>query len=270
MASKQAIDSVGRKNNYMVKPESLYIETREGFPYYDERVTLPLMEKTVRDIMVFGVELPVKIVKAEIEDFGLQVVVIDGRQRVRHAVEANFRLVEAGEEPMAIEASYVGDNDEDNSFVRSVRLNEHRQDDDMMARARKVYNFVVTRGKSINEAAQTFNKSTQAIANYIALVECAPSVQQAVIKGQIPPSGAIKLAKLNLVEQRVALGELIEKNKGKSITVQQAKDAVAERQGKAPTREDFIARARKAMQLLTPDERVVLNAEFDQPEMFEN
>lgn len=88
MAKKTAIDAP-RENMFRVEPEKMVLVTDENHPLYDPRVHLPLRENLVLNIMAHGVKEPILIRKN-----GDTFEVVDGRQRVKHAIEANKRLNE--------------------------------------------------------------------------------------------------------------------------------------------------------------------------------
>lgn len=268
--TKGGIPSVGRKNNYLVMPEDLYVEEREGYPYYDPRHSLPVSEESILFTMVYGVKEALKVVKADVEGFGVRTVVIHGRQRRKMAIEANIRLKAQGEEPMAVECSYDKDNDEDKAHDLNVALNRHRINDTMMDDARIAYDYLTKRGKTVSQVAQLMNVSLQTVRDWEALMGCTQPVKKAIFDGKLQPTAAIKLAKLNPVQQKVELNALIEKSGGKKITVNDAKRAVAKVQGKLPERDELVAKARKAINALNEAERTALFEEFRQPSMVED
>lgn len=90
--AKNSIDAYGasgKTNVLMFEPENLHIVTDKAHPLYDERIYLPLSEAMVLNIIDQGVLEPIIVWKDP--ETGLSCVV-DGRQRVRHTLEANGRL----------------------------------------------------------------------------------------------------------------------------------------------------------------------------------
>ena len=67
-----------------ILPEQLILITDPNHPDYDPRVTRPINEERVQSILKFGVMVPVKVRKV-VDGW----VVVDGRGRVKDAVEAN-------------------------------------------------------------------------------------------------------------------------------------------------------------------------------------
>lgn len=265
-ANKGGIPHVGRKNNYLVQPETLYVERRPGKKYYDPRVELPLDESIIKVMMAIGVEDPLKVTKAEVDDYGEQIVVYAGRQRYAHIIEANKRRVAAGLEPFNVEVSYRVGTDEAKAFEVNMVTNHHRTDDDMLTEAKNIQTYMETYHKTVGDAALLFRCSDQTIYDRLALLECIPAVQTAIIQGIVKPYAAVKLAKLNVVEQRVALEEHKKKNPGKAMTTKEAKAIVARSQGKDVDRLELVAKARKAMKALTAEERGNLFDEFRKQE----
>lgn len=195
--AKQAIEGT-RLNAFGLDPDDVVIvglDDGEGpdHPLFDERVALPLDEALVRNIMVFGVIEPIVVRKN-----GTFVEVVDGRQRVRAAREANARLREQGSEPLNVPAIVRrGDNGQIMGVMLSTFL---RQDDTPIAKAQKVARYLDT-GKSEAEAALVYGVSTQTIRNWLALLELAPRVQAAVTAGQIGAAAALELRDLPHREQ---------------------------------------------------------------------
>lgn len=195
--AKQAIEGT-RLNAFGLDPDELVIvglDDGEGpeHPLYDERVALPLDEALVRNIMVFGVIEPIVVRKN-----GTFVEVVDGRQRVRAAREANSRLREQGAEPLHVPAVVKrGDNGQIMGVMLSTFL---RQDDTPIGKAQKAARYLDT-GKSEAEAAIVYGVSTQTIRNWMALLELAPRVQAAVTAGQIGAAAALELRDLPHREQ---------------------------------------------------------------------
>jgi ParB family chromosome partitioning protein len=90
--AKNSIDAYGasgKTNVLMFEPENLHLVTDKTHPLYDERIHLPINEAMVLNIMDQGVLEPIIVWKDP--ETGKSCVV-DGRQRVRHTLEANKRL----------------------------------------------------------------------------------------------------------------------------------------------------------------------------------
>jgi ParB family chromosome partitioning protein len=90
--AKNSIDAYGasgKTNVLMFEPENLHLVTDKTHPLYDERIHLPINDAMVLNIMDQGVLEPIIVWKDP--ETGKSCVV-DGRQRVRHTLEANKRL----------------------------------------------------------------------------------------------------------------------------------------------------------------------------------
>lgn len=94
--AKTAVEAP-RTNAWLFDPEQLKLVTDESHHLYDPRIHLPIDEAMVKNIMVNGVIEPVIIAKE-----GQDVIVVDGRQRTKNAIEANKRLTAEGKEPVKV------------------------------------------------------------------------------------------------------------------------------------------------------------------------
>lgn len=203
MATKQAIPGK-RLNAFAVDPKDLSLVVDENHPLYDERVAFPVDEALVRNVMVYGVLEPVLVTKE-----GDEVLVVDGRQRVKAAIEANRRLSERGESELRVPCMVRRGNVE-SLFGVSVSANEQRLDDTPLGRARKAQRLD-SLGYTLGEIAIVFGVTEQAIKGWLVLSECSPKVQKAVETGMISATAAVQLATLSAQDQVSKLEELIEK-----------------------------------------------------------
>jgi len=87
MASKTAFDA-SRISAFGFDPDDLVLIEDPKHPLYDARIKLPLKPEFVANIKALGVTVPVVVRKIDGRP-----VVIDGRQRVRAAIEANPRAL---------------------------------------------------------------------------------------------------------------------------------------------------------------------------------
>ena len=210
--SKQAIDGASRLNAFSVEPEKLVIVTDPTHALFDERVLLPVEEKLVLNIMAFNVKQPVIVTKN-----GDDIEVVDGRQRVRAAVEANKRLAKEGKETLRIPVMLQKGDDAD-LFGMSVFLNEQRRDDSVALKAKKAQRLL-SMGKSEDEVAVVFGVTSAAIRQWGKMADLAPAVRAAVDAGELSASAAAKLAPLKKSEQIEKLAEIrADQAKGKKTT----------------------------------------------------
>ncbi len=184
----------------LVDPEMVEIITDEKHVLYDERLKLPLSEALVLSLMKIGNKVPINARRD-----GDRLIVVDGRQRVRAGVEANKRLKELGREPIRLKAVMERATEHD-LFDTMIATNEIRQADSPLALARKVQKSL-DMGRTIEECAITFGKEASSLKQLLAVLECAPAVQKAVMHG-LPITSAAKLVKLPHEEQVQMLGEM--------------------------------------------------------------
>ncbi|EOC9629692.1 ParB N-terminal domain-containing protein [Enterobacter ludwigii] len=158
--AKNSIDAYGacgKSNVLSFEPEKLHLVTDKSHPLYDERIHLPVSEAMVLNIMDQGVLEPIIVWKDP--ETGLSCVV-DGRQRVRHTLEANIRLQAAGRETLKVPAVTKR-----GSAVRMaqamISANEIRQADTPVGRAKKMAD-ALERGHDEDDLALMFGVSTQA------------------------------------------------------------------------------------------------------------
>jgi ParB family chromosome partitioning protein len=202
---KTAFES--RTNAYTFLPEELVLINNPDHPLYDERIKLPIDDGLVRNIMMNGVIEPIVITKLQ-----GQPVVVDGRQRVRCAAEANKRLLAEGKEPVRVTAVVRKDQDI-NLFGVSISANENRQDDAPLGRARKCARYLAM-GHTEQEAAVVFGVSKTCITGWMKMLSCSTEVIKAVEKGIISASAATELSGLDHEEQNSALATLLEDGSG--------------------------------------------------------
>ena len=185
-------------------PEELHLIEDPSHPLYDPRVAAPLDEALVRSIMHKGVCVPVIISKGE----GDRPVVVDGRQRVRAAREANKRLVAQGSIPAKVQCTLRRGEEAQGLFGVMILANELRRDDSVLAKARKA-GRMLQMGASEEEVALSFGKSIDTIKKWDRLLSCAPAVLKAVEADKLTAAAALELSTLPLKEQIEALTQLL-------------------------------------------------------------
>lgn len=190
-----------------IAPDKLHIigldddHTGEGAnvdALYDERVGIDLDENFVRNIMVYGINSPVLC-----RNEAGRTVVIDGRQRVRAAREANRRFNQAGEISLNVPVIMVNGSDRRVQGIM-ISANEQRQDDGVMVKAKKAVRMLSLTG-SKDEVCVAFGKTIQTINAWIRLVNAITEIHEAVEAGTISATAAIELAGLPREEQKAAL-----------------------------------------------------------------
>lgn len=251
---KQAIEGT-RLNAFGVDPENLTViglDTKDGkeHPLYDDRIHLPLDEGLVKNMMVFGVLEPALVRKN-----GTFVEVIDGRQRVRAAREANRRLLEQGAETIAVPC-FVKRGDEQQ--IMGVMLSTFiRQDDSAIAKALKCQRYLDT-GKSEADAALVYGVSAQAVKGWLALLDLAPSVQRAVQSGQLAAGAALALGDLPHVEQAAKLTAILAGGKATAATELKRQQQARQKGDDAVVRNKVVSR--DTLRKLAVDDRFIAKA----------
>lgn len=204
--AKSGYGAVGRGDLLWFEPEALVLVEDENHLLYDERVHFPIDDAMVRNIMVHGIIEPI-VIRKNGEVKGKPIVeVVDGRQRVKNAREANKRIVAEGGVPIRVPAT-VRRGDERSLPVVMVTTNEMRKGDNMLVRARKCARLTAI-GWGEEEVAVAFGVSKTTVRNWLALLEASVAVQKAVERAEIPLTVANKLAKLPMDEQPEALEKL--------------------------------------------------------------
>jgi len=189
-----------RQNLWLLNPEELQLITDEKDPLYDPRVSLPALEGLVLSIMRRGVIEPVIIQKRD-----GQAVVVDGRQRVKAAREANKRLKKEGAIVKRVPCKLEVVAEAADVLGLMFSANEHRTDDSPIEKAKKAARLLQA-GYSEEEIAVEFGlRSAQTVKNWLSLLDVAPAVRKAIERGEVAPTVAAKVAKLPHAEQLAAI-----------------------------------------------------------------
>ncbi|WP_171888283.1 MULTISPECIES: ParB/RepB/Spo0J family partition protein, partial [Serratia] len=201
--STEAYGASGKTNVLNFEPERLHLVTDRSHPLYDERIHLPLDEAMVLNIMDQGVLEPIIVWKDP--ETGLSCVV-DGRQRVRHTVEANKRLAAAGKDLLFVPAVTKR-----GSAVRMaqamISANEIRRADTPLGRAKKMAD-ALERGHDEEDLSLMFGVGVQTIRATLALLDATQAVKDAVESGAVTVTQARQLANLTPDEQREKVKEV--------------------------------------------------------------
>ena len=192
------VDGVSRADAFRCLPERLVVETDPASPFYDARVKREVPEWLIQSIQEVGVILPVVVMRD-----GDRLVVNDGRQRVRACLAANLRLVGAGKAPHFVTYTIrKPGEDGDAGLVGVARAANTRMDDSPMERAQaaaRLLDYAQAGGMSTAEArrytAARCGVSVPCLDNWLALLDCATPVQEAVKVGEISQTEARKLAR---------------------------------------------------------------------------
>lgn len=234
MKINQPSGAAPRSDLFLLKPEELMLITDKAHPLFDSRVGLPIDEGMVRSIMAFGVKEPILVCKD-----GPNIIVVDGLQRVKNAMEANRRLREQGKESVLVKAIVERGSEEDLYGVK-ILANECRQEDLPLIKAEKLQKYLAM-GRSEAQAAIVFGTTLATIKQLILLQDLAAPVRSAIGRGILTLSAATHFAKLPREKQAKELAAL----EAKSATRGKKKGRVTVRAVKAasgrqpPTRKEI-------------------------------
>lgn len=222
-----------RLNGFLLKPEDLMIvgidvkdvdENNELHFLYDDRINLPLKEEFVLNIMALGVKKNIIVVR-----IGDMAYVVDGRQRVRAAREANRRLKRMGEPEMRVPVVQQT-GEEPLIMTVAISTNEFNVADTLLAKARKAQRLR-DRGLSVAEIATAFGVTTKAVQNWEKILHLTLPVKQAIADGRVSASAAAQLYDLSSAEQQVQLDRLLSANNGRPPTINEVKVAKIKAKG---------------------------------------
>jgi ParB family chromosome partitioning protein len=175
----------------------------------------------IANIAELGVEEPIVVrLNGKGKDGSPIVEVVDGRQRVRAAREANKILAKKGEVQIRVPA--VTKKGDVKFMVKTmIALNEHRKEDSLLAKAKKAQRLAGL-GCDIEEIAMTFGVSVTSIRQWLTLLDCDDEIQKAVQAGTIAGSVAMKLAELPRADQKKALADMIASGATKGASAEAA------------------------------------------------
>lgn len=238
----------GRCDTFRVDPDNLVVVEDKSHPLYDERVTLDLDETFIQDIMENGVVLNVLVRKN-----GPLFEVVDGRQRVKAAVEANKRFKKAHSDKRILVPVTVRRDDDTQSAGLTISLNEQRTEDTPMVKARKAQRLIDL-GEAEEKVANRFRTNVQGLRAMLAVLDSDKSVQNLVESGELHVTAASKLSKLTRDEQREEIAKL--RASGKGLSKKVIKQAVRNKVEAKRTGKD-------AAEVILPPKRALIAAVCD-------
>jgi ParB family transcriptional regulator, chromosome partitioning protein len=192
----------GKTNLLSFDPDTLELVTDEKHRLYDPRVHLPLSEEMVASIMFKGVTTPIVVWKDP--ETG-KTCVVAGRQRVKNAREANKRLRKKGEEIKLVLARIERGTPE--SLMSVMAIENFHQALSPVEKA-KLAQRLLESGYTEDQIPTLLHCSSATVKNLLALLDCSAAVRNAVEKGEIGSTHAVKLSKLGPAEQKERLEEL--------------------------------------------------------------
>ena len=210
--------AVSRGQTFTYEPEKLVLITNKSHPLYDERVGLPVSEALVLSIMAYGVIKPIVCRKnGTLPDGSAIIEVVDGRQRTKATVEANKRLVAAGQRPILISAVMRRAGEQD-AIGCMITANEVNVIDDIVTKALKLVRFLEVYKGSREEAQILFGLKPKGIDELRAIASLSPKAQEQLRSREISYSCALELAKLPSSEQASMLQISADEPKEHGIT----------------------------------------------------
>lgn len=193
--------SEGRDDVFQVDPALLTIITDPAHILFDERAALPVRPEFLASILEHGVQEPIKVKRN-----GSAWEVVNGRQRVKAAREANKQLTANGREPILVPVvAVVGD--EFKALKLMVALNEHRSGDDPVTQAQKAARLI-QRGIPIKEVAAQFGLKLIRFRELLAVLDTTPKVMQLVASRQLSVQTAAGISALPREVQDAKVAEL--------------------------------------------------------------
>jgi len=209
--SKTTYGADGSSNLLSFYPEKLTIVTDPSHPLYDERHALPFDEATVRNMMAYGVLEPIIVTRDP--DTGA-VLVVDGRQRVKNAAEANRRLDAEGRPMILVPATTRKGDSAATMMGVMVATNQLRQADPPLVIANKMQRMKAL-GQDDDAVALAFGCNRKTVEGYLSLLDCAKPVQKAIEGGYLGVTDAKYMARLTPAQQTAKVEEIIRSTAGK-------------------------------------------------------
>ncbi|NBO55129.1 MAG: hypothetical protein EBU84_11175, partial [Actinobacteria bacterium] len=186
---------------------------------FQERVYLPVDENLVKNIKVYGIQMPVLVRKD-----GDKMIVVDGRQRTRAARQACDEAKEAGEHPIRVPVRTVVANDSRATGIM-ISTNELRQDDTILDKALQASRLLSQYG-DVEEVAIAFGRTAATIKNWLLLVEADPQVHTCIRAGKLSVTTAIEISRLKREEQLKQLDSFMKASGDAKISTKAVKEAL--------------------------------------------
>jgi ParB family transcriptional regulator, chromosome partitioning protein len=205
--SRNSIDvygASGKTNLLTFDPDKLKLITNKKHFLYDPRVENALEETLIASVKFRGVVEPIIVWKdPETGD----TCVVDGRQRVKAAREANKLLKKEGK-PIKLVKAIVERGDPKALMGVMVIANEGRTAVSALERAHLAQRLL-EQGYTEDIVAVLLHVSSSGLKNHLALLDCTSDVKNAVEKQLLPATQAYKLSKLEPKKQRATLAKML-------------------------------------------------------------
>lgn len=228
-----SLDAAMRRLNLpCYDPDVLTLVTDEAHCLYDPRVHRAVDEPTVVSIMAEGVIVPALVRKnGQLPDGTPVLEVIDGRQRVKAAREANKRLRAAGK-PLVDVPCRMWRGTQDELMLLIATCNELRSASKPSERAQLMARMD-RRGISHENIGAAFGCSRQTVQQVLKLADLAPPLLKAMDDGNLPQRVAMTLAAMPDTEQVATYDKMKAEGKLVGKAAQQAADgAVGPKRGR--------------------------------------
>lgn len=218
---------------YNSKPEVFTLVEDPAHCLYDPRVHNKPQKEMVASIKEKGVITPLLARRNGFDEQKQPILeVIDGRQRVINALQANKELRDEGLEEVVVQYKPITCDDE-TAHDLMLLANELRYDDDDVTRAEKVKVYL-DRGRPIAAAQVIFGASKNTLLAYKLLAEAEKQVKQAVRDGlpmrDVKALSVMPRAKQKAVIESLRAKGLIGRGDGSLLI---AKEAAAHQPAKA-------------------------------------
>lgn len=225
--SKAAKDAgaQSRTDAWMYNPNALTIIETEGHPLFQPRRAFsPPAEWLVQSIMAFGVSEEITVTRGPTINGVQRIEVVDGRQRVKAAREANRRLEALGRPPMLLKAKIVRESVA--SLLLRMQLANSRVELTPMDLAETAERSLQA-GRPEEQVINASFKGNKADFNrHMSLLQCCPEVQSAVEAGHLNLKAVDTLVKLPREDQAAEVARLIEANISGAKAVKAAVEAI--------------------------------------------
>lgn len=178
----------------------------ENDPLLDPGATSKLDDGFVKSIGRDGIKTAVLVTPREIDGI-LRPCVVAGRHRVRAIRRAKSQKLLSSKDKYYVPADSINGTPED---LRSAKHSENfvRVNRDIMQRA-KAAEDLHGAGRKNADIALDLNVSVSTVENLLALARATKPVVDAMVKGQLPPTAAYKLAKLEPEKQAAAVKDTL-------------------------------------------------------------
>ena len=234
--SKTAVDASRAGTIFTLPPEDerFVLVNDPQSPLYDERLTLPVSDELAMSIAHEG-----QLQAAKVRKNGPKLEILDGRQRFRAALLANewitardARVSFRAGQPVQFKFEVVRPEDEQ-AAVRQMLAANLRIEETPMVRARRIARALKW-GLTEEDVRVSYGfKSATTVQNILALLDCAPSVQQAVERRELPEAVARRFVGLDHGKQKDLLEEMRQKGAMRGAVANRA--VTAKKNGRAIT-----------------------------------